>query len=113
MQTAACLASVEEALQKEHGRIAKALGLRESWKRLSDDEAAAILRDSVPTSVQECGKWTGREPLLDAWGNRVVVDIRASPADFRVWSAGPDGQFGTDDDLSGHGPGAMTDGGRP
>jgi len=54
-------------------------------------------------------KWRGpylkKEPR-DAWGNLLNYELLDSSADeaqivpFKIWSNGPDGQSGTDDDIS-------------
>jgi len=47
-------------------------------------------------------KWRGpyveQDIPLDPWGNGYQYEL-LGPGTFRIWSAGPDGVFGTDDDL--------------
>jgi len=82
-----------------------------SWVPLSQDEAGALLvAIAQRAQVSECGPWTGTGPLLDPWNNRVRVDIRdggGGSIQVRVWSKGPDGKAGTDDDVSNTGFGAV------
>ncbi len=59
-----------------------------------------------PQDEAEAERWNGpyleeREIPRDAWGNELryerVTDDEDRP--FRIWSVGPDGQDGTDDDI--------------
>jgi len=57
----------------------------------------------LPDSLEELTQ--GEDPLVedeskieDPWGNRYIYE-KTSDANFRVYSAGPDGQRGTEDDI--------------
>jgi hypothetical protein len=110
-QTQACLASVSGAFLEHPTEGGIKLAPGHSWTRLSDDNAQALLSGIARNSrISECGRWTGSEPLLDGWQNRVLVDVKDGGdgrIQFRVWSRGPDGREGTSDDVSSSGFGPV------
>ncbi len=68
----------------------------ETLKDLINEPSDAIVAD----------RWSGpyvddESALLDPWDNefRFVVPGKHNPDSFDVWSTGPDGQDGTDDDI--------------
>jgi len=107
MQVHACLSSLSGAFM-EYPPDAKVtnvpLAPAPSWVRLSQDEADALLAGiRQKPRITECEPWKGTEPLLDAWNNRILVDIRDGGGGYiqvRVRSKGPDGKEGTSDDVS-------------
>ncbi len=65
----------------------------------------STLRSTPPKSLDDlCNGINDDEPLLDAsslrdaWGNE--FDYKVEGKKYRIISAGPDGAFGTEDDLS-------------
>jgi hypothetical protein len=62
-----------------------------------------IERLSETAATQPIGENTGREDplLIDAWGRRMRVEKAPSgaPTHHAIRSAGPDGEFGNDDDI--------------
>ena len=89
----------------DHPRVIE--GLRGSpegkWYVLSDREYDQIIpRVSQVHQLDVDPKRDSTEPLLDGWGNRYVIAVRAprpGEADVAVFSKGPDGRLFTDDDL--------------
>lgn len=48
----------------------------------------------------EAGPILTQPPPLDPWGNAFRYErLRTSDGDFRIWSCGPDGVGGTEDDI--------------
>lgn len=57
---------------------------------------------NAPGDLKNPAKWAGpylkQEIPMDPWGNPYSYE-QLSAEDFRVWSAGPDGNSGSDDDV--------------
>jgi type II secretion system protein G len=68
-------------------------------------QGLAALR--VPPPEIDANKWAGpyssQDIPLDPWGNPYQYQL-VSPEQFRLWSWGPDGQDGTEDDIATTGP---------
>lgn len=66
-----------------------------------NNQGLQVLR-VVPSDLADPSKWQGpylsREISLDPWGNEFVYEWLA-PKEYRIYSGGPDGQPGTDDDI--------------
>ena len=72
-------------------------------QRIADDLERRVSASDFPLRRGEFDAWLDSrypEPSsrVDAWGTRYQLEV--SGATFRVISARPDGEFGTDDDLS-------------
>jgi hypothetical protein len=112
-----CVASLSNSLT---GMTESELQVRgsctESWQQLESSEATRVLsavRNSDCAGVRRFGSlnpWKAgkNEQLYDPWGNTFKVAIRCLPSEqdhvkrvrqFQVWSSGPDGIPGTDDDI--------------
>ena len=63
-------------------------------------QGLAALRQA-PAEVTNVGKWSGpyaqKDIPNDPWGN--PYQYQSTGAAFTIWSLGPDGQDGTDDDI--------------
>jgi hypothetical protein len=57
---------------------------------------------AIRVAVEEYRRKTGREVLVDGWGNVMVVEAEVSREScvIRLRSAGADGDYGTRDDLT-------------
>jgi len=55
-----------------------------------------------PADMVDPTKWHGpylrKDIPLDPWGNKYIYELQG-PATYQIYSAGPDGQPGTDDDI--------------
>jgi general secretion pathway protein G len=83
------------------------LMFKNDCKRLpTQEEGIAALWDKGVLSEEIAGRWAG--PYLeqaipkDMWGHEwvYVTDAEGTTAGFDIVSVGPDGQEGTDDDIS-------------
>jgi type II secretory pathway pseudopilin PulG len=63
-----------------------------------NEQGLGALREN-PGVPGWAGPYVERRALTDAWENPVRYDVLCSRG--RVWSNGPDGQFGTEDDVTG------------
>lgn len=85
--------------------------LNPAFRWATNGEMEQIVRDLIgyeqtylqfPSERGEFATWMSKRyqvesSTLDSWGN--AYELRSSRASFTVVSAGPDGEFGTDDDL--------------
>ena len=57
---------------------------------------------TAPGDLRNVDRWDGpylkKDVPLDAWDNEYQYEL-LDPDTFRIWSLGPDGQDGTDDDI--------------
>jgi general secretion pathway protein G len=72
----------------------------------TEDQGLEALREKPQYEEEETGeKWRGpyiTEEPTDAWGNPLnyrLEETEDGPPEPRVWSNGPDGQEGTEDDI--------------
>jgi hypothetical protein len=95
------------------GRILEAVGplANPAYRWMSHQEMNQIVEDleihlqtggSLPLARGEFDSWMNRRypqerSRMDAWGVRYQLQVRGDR--FQVISAGPDGAFGTEDDL--------------
>lgn len=98
-------ARVVRALVSGSGPIAMAIDtFRLEMGRYPKDLSELIEK---PADAQDARKWNGpyvksAENLVDAWGHPLEYESpgQVNEATYDLWSVGPDGESGTDDDLT-------------
>ena len=95
-------ASLDEELRKENSPIHEIVGRGEGIKKFDSkeyDSTIIILSKSYSLDAPE---WNKKGPLLDVWGNRLVIFCSKSPEGHYksyVVSKGKDGILKTNDDF--------------
>lgn len=100
------LATVVVVSFRGHGGRAKIQSTRASIQNIATAiDAYEIEKGQLPASLEELTQPAeDRAPLLqrvpvDAWGNKFQYQTKGS-YEYEIRSAGPDGQFGSSDDLT-------------
>lgn len=75
----------------------------EEWRFVNDDQYDKIVIELAKWHNLDAPKnWDSSGPFLDIWGNRFEIGYRKLPSngyDFIIVSKGPDGIYGTNDDV--------------
>ena len=71
----------------------------EAWRIMSEKEVAFLMTQTRGT---DCANF--KDPSRDRWNRKINIALRrsdttANRVDIIMWSNGPDGKSGTDDDL--------------
>ena len=106
--TASYVASVGAFIERElHSDLIREIttAMGNKWRFLNRQEYDMLARTMSKSRSLDRGK-RSHEPeriLLDHWGNHILIAGRTSDkgtVEFLVWSKGPDGDFGTEDDIA-------------
>jgi hypothetical protein len=97
-------AALEAELQENESPIRQRFGnINDEMVFNEKQYDAAILELAKGYNLDPPGPWDPTTPLLDPWGNRLVIWIRKLPYgkyQSQVTSQGKDCIFGTEDDIS-------------
>lgn len=98
--------SAAAQLHQDLNKSGQKEGFTNDWRVLNDNQYNRLLASliSAGLSFDAPSRWkTPNGKLVDAWGHRFQIAARRKASgeaiEFVVWSAGPDGQSGTDDDI--------------
>jgi hypothetical protein len=89
-----CVASIAQSVQDQVNQLPPT-PIDEQWRILSDEERTSLL---TQVGGADC---SGSNPIVDRWGNEYHIAIRRrkSSPEIRLWSSGPDGHSGNEDDI--------------